>query len=107
MVRPISGGAWKTLVRLKQDTINIVGTPDGTSLLYEDTDSMGRNSLFRIPLAGGQPERVADFPGNPNAGLHISPDGRQLIAVTFRWDKYDLWILDNFASSAAQSRGAR
>jgi Tol biopolymer transport system component len=107
MVRPISGGAWKTLVRLKQNTINIVGTPDGTSLLYEDTDSMGRNSLFRIPLAGGQPERVADFPGNGTGGLHISPDGRQLIAVVFKWDKYDLWILDNFASSAAQSRGAR
>jgi Tol biopolymer transport system component len=109
MVRPISGGAWKTLVRLKQNTIglNVVGTPDGTSLLYEDTDSMGRNSLFRIPLAGGQPERVGDFPGNATGGLHISLDGRQLIAVIFRWDKYDLWILDNFVSPAEQSRGAR
>jgi Tol biopolymer transport system component len=107
MIRPISGGAWKTLVRLKQDTINIVGTPDGTSLLYEDTDSMGRNSLFRIPLAGGQPERVGDLPGNNTGGLHINPDGRQLIAVNFRWDKYDLWILENFASSAKQSGGAR
>jgi Tol biopolymer transport system component len=108
MIRPISGGVWKTLTHLKQQyTFGFVGTPDGTCLLYRDSDSTGKNSLFRIPVAGGQPERVGDFPVNSGGLLRISPDGRQLIAVIFRWDKYDLWVLDNFASSAAQSRGAR
>jgi Tol biopolymer transport system component len=112
MVRPISGGAWKTLVRLKQNTFgiyNFVGTPDGTCLLYQDLDSTGRNSLFRIPVAGGETERVGDLPQGPVflGGLHISPDGRQLIAVIFKLDKYDLWILENFAPSAKQSGGAR
>ena len=113
MVRPIAGGAWKTLIRLKQNTskfLNVVETPDGTCLLYQDSDSTGKNSLFRIPLVGGQPERVADLPvsfGNQGF-LRISPDGRQLIAVIFRWDKYDLWVLDHFVpETGKQSGGAR
>lgn len=95
MVRPMSGGAWKKLIRLKQNTFSIVATPDGNCLLYQDSDPTGKTTLFRINLAGGQPERVADFPIS-RGNLFISPDGRQLMAVIFRWDKYDLWVLDNF-----------
>ena len=37
-------------------------TPDGNWLLYHDVDAAGKHSLFRVATAGGQPERLGDFP---------------------------------------------
>jgi Tol biopolymer transport system component len=101
MIRPISGGAWKPLVGVRQRSILFTGTPDGKWLVYRDVDSGGREGLFRIPTAGGQPERIGDLPGNAvDGGLHISPDGRELLAVLLRSDRFDLWVLDNFVPAS-------
>jgi hypothetical protein len=72
-IRPMSGGEWKTLVSTNRNIENTdmprpaAFTPDGKWLLYADADAAGGPTLFRVPLAGGQPERLGDF---PNSGGH-------------------------------------
>ena len=75
--------------------------------MHRDVDATGIQVLSRVSLTGGQPERVGDYPGAPGGGLRISPDGGEIIAAVFNWEKYDLWVLDSFIPSAQQSEGAR
>jgi len=93
-IRPMSGGDWKPLVSLG-NTTQIAFTPDGNWLLYHDVDTAGKQSLFRVATAGGQPERLGDFPIASNYGyLWISPDGQKIIADAR--NPPELWLLENF-----------
>jgi Tol biopolymer transport system component len=92
-IRPMSGGDWKPLISL--GTTQAAFTPDGNWLLYHDVDAAGKQSLFRVSTAGGQPERIGDFPSAGKTGsLRISPDGKQIIteAALAR----EVWVLENF-----------
>jgi len=92
-IRPMSGGDWKSLISL--GTTQTAFTPDGNWLLYHDVDAAGKQSLFRVSTAGGQPERIGDFPAAGTTGsLRISPDGKQII--TEAAIPPETWILENF-----------
>jgi hypothetical protein len=101
-VRPVSGGDWRPLVTAAALSVWFSTTnPDGTWALYLSTDAAGKPSLFRVPIAGGQPERLGDFPDkNPVSLLRLSPDGRQVIAEIVKSNKSELWLLDNFVPPA-------
>jgi Tol biopolymer transport system component len=108
-IRPMSGGEWKTLVSTNRNMEYTDAprpaafTPDGKWLLYADTDAAGRPNLFRVPLAGGKPERLGDFPINGDHGfMRLRPDGRQLMAEFGNPHQYDLWVLENFVPSGKQ-----
>jgi Tol biopolymer transport system component len=74
-------------------------TKDGNWLLYHDVDAAGNQSLFRVATAGGQPERIGDFPSAYGTGyMWISPDGKKIIADTLK--PLELWILENFEPAA-------
>jgi Tol biopolymer transport system component len=105
-IRPMSGGDWKPLVSANTNTQHVDAprptgfTADGNWLLYYDTDAAGKKSLFRVPLAGGHPERLGEFPGGGDNGfMRLSPDGRQLMAEIWNPNQYDLWVLENFVPS--------
>jgi len=92
-IRPTSGGDWKPLISL--GTTQAAFTPDGNWLLYHDVDAAGKQSLFRLSTAGGQPERIGDFPAAGKTGsLRISPDGKQIIAEAALAP--EVWMLENF-----------
>jgi hypothetical protein len=101
-IRPTSGGPWKHLVTLNSEiglqNFPLEYTPDGKWILYADKDPSGKDSLFRISLAGGQPERLGDFPSRylRECLLDLSPDGRQIMAQASRAVQPELWLLDNF-----------
>jgi hypothetical protein len=106
-VRPISGGDWKRLVSVNSPTIYGCGcfgcfahyavTPDGNWLLFHDTDSAGKQILFRVPISGGLPERLGDFPTSSTCcGMEISPDGRKLVVNSYDYSGSELWELENF-----------
>jgi hypothetical protein len=77
----------------------MVFTPDGNWLLYHGADAAGKHGLFRLATAGGQPERVGDFPSQNKVGfLNISPDGQKIIAQAENLP--ELWILENFELDA-------
>jgi len=103
-VRPIAGGDWRSLVTFRSRSIRgITITTDGNWVFYDDMDMTGKPGLFRVPTVGGQPQRVGDFPSNNFGSLAISPDGRQILAVTFASNDWRvLWILENFVPSGKQ-----
>jgi len=109
--RPLAGGTWKPVVFLQAGVVVLRSknsitmgncrfaiTPEGNSLLYQDIDSAGKPGLFRVPLVGGSPERVGDFPSKRfDGGLIISRDGRQIIAETLdAAANLEVWSLRNF-----------
>jgi Tol biopolymer transport system component len=103
-IRPLSGGDWKPVVSLASGPNgHVTCTPDGNWLIYHSTDPAGKHVLFRVPISGGQPQSLGSFPTESSSGnLNFSPDGRQILAVSLDWSKYDLWILNNFVPSAGK-----
>jgi Tol biopolymer transport system component len=100
-IRPTSGGDWKPLLSDSHaGHFNV--TPDGNWLIYHTVDSAGKHGLYRIATAGGQPERLGDFPTNtPDGSLEISPDGRKVMVAAGEYDTvYELWSLENFVPPA-------
>ena len=74
---------------------------DSKSVLFATRNQEFKLSLFRISLAGGQPEHLVDMPNRTYyTRLYLSPDESQIIDVAIDFDKYDLWVLDNFEPSA-------
>ena len=100
-IRPVSGGDWKSLISL-DFTIQFNAMPDGNWILYHGVDAAKKHGLFRVPTAGGQPERLGDFPTNSLEGaLEISPDGHKvMVAVDDYETGYELWSLENFEPPA-------
>lgn len=111
-IRPMSGGAWKRLVSVNIETSGppsnaATFTPDNKWLLYRDKDSFGREGLFRVSTAGGNPERMGDFPGGASRtyqtypAMHVSADGRNFIVVSPDSSNLpELWLLENFVPAA-------
>ena len=96
-VRPIPGGDWKPLASGVTLRVPPVVTPDEKWVSYQTVDSAGKAGIFRVPLAGGTPERMGDLPGNVSEGSFLfSPDGRQILAVSTKQADYGLSILENF-----------
>jgi hypothetical protein len=92
-IRPMHGGDWKPLI--SGGGTQIAFTPDGNWLLYHGVDAAGKHGLFRVATAGGQPERLGDFPATSKVGLMwVSPDGRKVIADTL--NPFEVWLLENF-----------
>jgi Tol biopolymer transport system component len=104
-IRNLSGGDW-TPVGPLGGLNGKAFTPDGNWIVYYERaqhalrDEHGKNSLFRVGVSGGQPERLGDFPDASSGGfLHISPDGKKIIASYPGTDAYkgaELWLLENF-----------
>jgi len=100
-IRPTAGGDWKPLLSDPHaGHFNV--TPDGNWLLYHTVDSAGKHGLYRVATAGGEPERLGDFPTNtPDGSLYISPDGRKVMVAAGEYDTvYELWSLENFVPPA-------
>lgn len=92
-IRPASGGEWRPLMPHRQTESDFM--PDGKWLYYHGVDAAGKHSLIRVSTAGGQPERIGDFPGAGSlGGLYISPDGRMVIAEA--QVAPEVWMLENF-----------
>ena len=102
-IRPMQSGSWRRLVSRRSEIGGqFTFTPDGEWALYHDKDSAGKDGFFRVSTAGGEPERLSDFPsGNMNGFLWISRNGRKLIAETL-FTGPEFWILENYVPQAAK-----
>jgi hypothetical protein len=117
--RPVSGAEWRRVgFRIDPPTANpivnpdihLAFTPDGNWLYFHDRDSAGKDALFRIPTAGGEPERMGEFPLHTVMGqMKISPDGRKVIVTDSENNKADFirpeaWLLENFEPKAPAAK---
>jgi Tol biopolymer transport system component len=104
-IRPMSGRDWTFLVAASKLADPQDAIPRGDWLLFDAKNSEGKRGLYRIPISGGEPRLIGDFPSNSKPGLgssdlRLSQDGRQVIAVGKDDDEYDLWVMDNFEPPA-------
>jgi serine/threonine-protein kinase len=79
------------VTRGNQSVENPSVSADGR-LLYYDSDLSGTSQLYRVPVGGGEPERLTtdnhqDFAPNP------SPDGHTLAFHSTRTGSRDVWLL--------------
>jgi hypothetical protein len=104
-IRAISGGDWKFLMSaadgVLSDPHDAIAYDDW--ILFDAKDSGGNVRLYRIPISGGEPQFVGDFPAKSrpewNGHLQVSRDARQIVAETKNENKFNLWTLDNFEPS--------
>jgi Tol biopolymer transport system component/beta-lactamase regulating signal transducer with metallopeptidase domain len=95
MVIPTAGGEPRELARARDgealDWESVVWMPDGRHLLLTK-ESKASNEVWRIPVAGGEPQRVGlAMPGLH--GLSVHPEGRR-IAFTAGVPKIELWVME-------------
>jgi Tol biopolymer transport system component len=64
---------------------------DGKWLLY-DSDLAGNADLYRIPAAGGEPERLTTDPSD-DFFPELSPDGREVAFHSWRTGNRDVFVL--------------
>jgi TolB protein len=67
-------------------------SPDGR-YIYFTSDRSGGPQIYRVPAAGGTPERIT-FEGSYNARPRLSPDGTRLAMVHLNRGKYQIAVMD-------------
>ena len=67
-------------------------SPDGR-FIYFTSDRSGGPQIYRVPAAGGTPERVT-FEGSYNARPRLSPDGSRLAMVHLDRGNYRIAVMD-------------
>ena len=67
-------------------------SPDGR-YIYFTSDRSGGPQVYRVPAAGGTPERVT-FEGSYNARPRLSPDGKRLAVVHLDRGDYRIAVMD-------------
>jgi Tol biopolymer transport system component len=96
-IRPVNGGDWKVLASGVTVKVPPFVMPDGKWVLYQTVDSSNRPGMFRVPITGGDSERLGDLPNNGSAGpFFFSSDGHQVLAVAEKRFDYGLSVLENF-----------
>jgi Tol biopolymer transport system component len=101
-----TGGTWRELYRFPKSETDgswqLPWTPDGRNLLIvRRTGKDGIPELWRIPIAGGEPQRTGlSMEGMGLFSLH--PDGRRIAFECGRPNppQNELWVLENLPGSA-------
>jgi len=95
---PAGGGGAREILR-RSNTHGpgrLAWTPDGRYVLAaRDTGSPGRFDLWRVPVAGGEPQKI-DLPGENVAFPSAHPDGRRIAHTAGRAGQSEIWVLENF-----------
>lgn len=65
-------------------------SPDGRWLVY-DSDLSGNSDVYRVPVTGGETERLTSGPLDQFRGV-LSPSGRELVYHTFRTGSRNLFL---------------
>jgi len=108
---PAAGGELRELCRFRQsetkDFAELAWTPDGRNvLMVRRTGTDGKPELWRIPIAGGEPQRTGlSVEGMGLVAPH--PDGRRIAFESgYRGvESRELWVLENIPG-AAESKPA-
>jgi Tol biopolymer transport system component len=66
-------------------------SPDGRWLVY-DSDVSGTSNVYRMPVSGGDPERLTRGPFDAFRGV-LSPDGKDLVYHSYRTGSRNLFLL--------------
>lgn len=91
---PAGRAVLERITRDAYDDVEPALSPDGSWLVWASDrgDLGGRYSLWRLSLAGGQPEAVSHPPAGDDRQPDFSPDGRWIAYRSTRGGTSDLWV---------------
>lgn len=101
IVMPIEGGPTREILRaeypahLEHGVLSLPWTRDGRHVLVVRSawSAVEQRALLAVPVDGGEPIRIMDFPG-PGAHPTLHPDGRRL-AYSDGELRMELWVLED------------
>jgi Tol biopolymer transport system component len=99
-VMPPEGGQPRVLYKFELEkgvwSTSVAWSPDGKYIYFTrgSNGKTGRQELWRIPSAGGEPVRF-DLAADGMANLDIHPDGRRITFNSGRVGE-DVWVMENF-----------
>lgn len=79
---PVSVRSARPVTAGNQITESIDVSPDGKWVIF-DSDRRGNADIYRIPIAGGEPEQLTNTPAGDFWGM-CSPDGREIAFHSFQ-----------------------
>jgi Tol biopolymer transport system component len=97
-VMPPDGGQPRVLYKFEGDwSTSVAWSPDGKYIYFTrgSNGKMGRQELWRIPSAGGEPVRFDLAADGSMENLDIHPDGRRIAFDSARPGR-DVWVMENF-----------
>jgi Tol biopolymer transport system component len=98
-VMPPDGGQPQVIYRFDKGkgwSTSVAWSPDGKYIYFTrgSNGKTGRQELWRIPSAGGEPVRF-DLAADGMENLDIHPDGRRITFNSWRMGA-DVWVMENF-----------
>ncbi len=108
-VMPAAGGEARE-VFLSTDFVGLntlAWSPDQRYLVFAkggDNGSNGLNVLWRVPVAGGNPERMGISMAGQLKYPRLHPDGRRITFGVFETGASEVWALENFLPKAGTAR---
>jgi len=101
LIMPSSGGDVRELLKFEKSEMiySFVWTPDGEYVLFlraeeQGTGSWQATSLWRISLAGGDPQKLWQSEKKFQE-LRLHPDGQRIAFDTIKIDT-EVWVMENF-----------
>lgn len=98
VVMPVEGGEPRLVTAARQPEIialdSVAWTADGRQLLYVTSGADGSGSLWRVPAAGGEPQKLGVPVQGPFVSLRVHPDGRRIIFTSGERSS-EIWVLEN------------
>jgi Tol biopolymer transport system component len=93
-VMAAEGGAAREVFRLAGGgSTGAEWTPDGKHLMLTASGE-GNPEIWRVPLEGGQPLKMA-IPSDWQGSLRVHPDGRR-VAFAAGKNRSEVWVMENF-----------
>ncbi|HEY7338071.1 MAG TPA: hypothetical protein VH639_24505 [Bryobacteraceae bacterium] len=96
-VMPASGGEARQVFRGKMGPLAVTWSRDQKYLLFQQPGP----ALYRVPLAGGEPEKTGIMRGVFFPQIH--PDGRRVVFGSGGEGKQQFWVLENFLPKAPEA----
>jgi dipeptidyl aminopeptidase/acylaminoacyl peptidase len=103
LVKPLEGGAWKTLATLAGTGYMYLNWLPNGDLVFGKEGSTN-SAIYRLPAAGGTPQKVAELVllGHVHE-IRVGPNGRQLVFQSYV-NHTEFWELENFLPKELSGR---
>lgn len=78
--------------------------PDQHYLLWATSEASGRQTMWKVPVSGGEAEKMFEMPSVEFYHPQFQPGTRRLVFGTIQNACAELWALDNFLPQPGGSR---
>ena len=107
-IMPAAGGEPRELHRCEQEDGRCVAlrwTPDGKYILFVIAQGRQKKcSLWRIPMEGGDPQKLGSEMKDHIFGLSIHPDGQHIAFHTSAGWPVEVWAMENFLPGSTAAK---